>query len=100
MPDIVAQIVWVRQIASKIDDTCQTVTTLLGDLSGTDRFMEETLDFLEELKTSEKERVCCVSFFSSKITLGFSSISGLRRFCKHLTTRLTRADCSSRPPVA
>jgi dynein heavy chain 2 len=58
MPDIVAQIVWVRQILSKLDETCQTVTTLLGDLSGTNKFMEETLDFLEELKSSEKERVC------------------------------------------
>ena len=58
MPDIVAQIVWVRQILSKLDETCQTVTSLLGDLAGTNKFMEETLDFLEELKSSEKERVC------------------------------------------
>ena len=57
MPEVVAQIVWIRQINSKTQNTCDTVEMLLSDLGGTSKFMDEAIDFLEELKTSEKERV-------------------------------------------
>jgi dynein heavy chain 2 len=57
MPEIVAQIVWVRQLASKVEETCQTVDSLLADLAETKKFMDDSMEFLDELKTNEKERV-------------------------------------------
>ncbi len=58
MPDIVAQIVWVRQIRCKVDETLQTVSLLMHDLDGSKAFLDESKDFVEELKASENERVC------------------------------------------
>ena len=64
MPEIVAQIVWIRQMAHKIEETCQTVKSLLADLAGTSKFLEQALEFLDELKTNERDRVCqqCEAF--------------------------------------
>ncbi len=52
-----AHIVWIRQLSVRVQDMCTTVDTLLADLQATSRFMEDTLDFVDELRAAEKEKV-------------------------------------------
>ena len=57
MPEIVAQIVWIRQLTAKVEESCQTVNMLLKDLDGTKKYLEDATEVLDELKSSERDRV-------------------------------------------
>eukprot|EP00051_Salpingoeca_urceolata_P021875 m.349048 g.349048 ORF g.349048 m.349048 type:complete len:4259 (-) comp19881_c0_seq4:199-12975(-) len=56
VPETVNSIVWSRQLLSKVEDTLNTAESLLSDLSGTDAFRTDAVDFLEELQAFQKEQ--------------------------------------------
>ncbi|KAM7436007.1 Cytoplasmic dynein 2 heavy chain 1 [Porites harrisoni] len=56
MPEIVNNIVWVRQLDSKVKETLNTAESLLGDLSGFKGFKREASDLAEELQSYCKDQ--------------------------------------------
>ena len=75
MPETVAQIVWVRQLAGKVEETRGHVQAMLGDLAGTAKFTQEADELTDELKANEKELVrrlhpSCVGSHSTVLALG------------------------------
>ena len=56
MPAVVNNIVWARQLESKVRDTLSTAETLLGNLSGFQAFQREASEVRIELKEYQKDR--------------------------------------------
>ena len=56
MPTVVNNIVWARQLESKVRDTLATAETLLGSLSGFEGFQREANELKEELKEYQKNQ--------------------------------------------
>lgn len=56
MPTVVNNIVWARQLESKVKDTLATAETLLGGLSGFAGFQREANEFKDELKEYQKNQ--------------------------------------------
>ncbi|XP_074620352.1 cytoplasmic dynein 2 heavy chain 1-like [Acropora palmata] len=56
MPEIVNNIVWVRQLDAKVKETLNTAESLLGDLSGFKGFKREASDLAEELQSYCKDQ--------------------------------------------
>lgn len=56
MPMVVNNIVWTRQLESKVCDILSTAGTLLGNLSGFETFQHEANDVREELKSYQREQ--------------------------------------------
>ena len=56
MPLVVNNIVWARQLESKVRDTLSTAETLLGKLSGFETFQREALEVKEELRNYQREQ--------------------------------------------
>ena len=56
MPMIVNNIVWTRQLESKVRDTLSTAESLLGDLSGFEGFQREANEVKEELRDYQREQ--------------------------------------------
>ncbi len=56
MPTVVNNIVWTRQLESKVRDTLTTAETLLGNLSGFEAFQHEANQVKEELKDYQREQ--------------------------------------------
>lgn len=56
MPTVVNNIVWTRQLESKVRDTLSTAETLLGNLSGFEPFQREASEVREELKDYQREQ--------------------------------------------
>ena len=57
LPEIIAQMVWVRQIRFKVDETASSVRLLLGDLDMTKQFLADADEFKAELVEAEKDKV-------------------------------------------
>ena len=57
LPEIIAQMVWVRQIRFKVDETAASVRLLLGDLDMTKQFLADADEFKAELVEAEKDKV-------------------------------------------
>ena len=56
MPTVVNNIVWTRQLDSKVCDTLATAEALLGNLSGFEGFQLEASAVREELKNYQREQ--------------------------------------------
>ncbi|XP_053312461.1 cytoplasmic dynein 2 heavy chain 1 isoform X2 [Spea bombifrons] len=56
LPEVVNNIVWVRQLQLKVDDTMKIGETLLSDLSGFQSLHRSAEEMLERLKTYEQEQ--------------------------------------------
>ncbi|XP_069495113.1 cytoplasmic dynein 2 heavy chain 1 isoform X2 [Ambystoma mexicanum] len=56
LPEVVNNIVWVRQLELKVDDTIKTAETLLSDLSGFRSFHRNADEILEQFKIYEQEQ--------------------------------------------
>ena len=56
MPAVVNNIVWARQLESKVRDTLTTAEALLGNLSGFEAFQHEANEVKEELKDYQREQ--------------------------------------------
>lgn len=56
MPKVVNDIVWIRQLESKVSETLTTAEALLGDLSEFKKFQKETGELKEELKDFQREQ--------------------------------------------
>lgn len=56
MPVVVNNIVWTRQLESKVRDTLSTAETLLGNLSGFEAFQREANEVREELRDYQREQ--------------------------------------------
>ena len=56
MPMVVNNIVWTRQLESKVHDTLSTAEALLGNLSGFEAFQTEASEVKEELKEYQREQ--------------------------------------------
>ncbi|XP_025088458.1 cytoplasmic dynein 2 heavy chain 1-like isoform X3 [Pomacea canaliculata] len=56
LPDVVNNIVYVRQLEAKIDETLMTAETLLGDLNGFEKFGKDTRELKEELQNWRREQ--------------------------------------------
>ncbi|XP_033109038.1 cytoplasmic dynein 2 heavy chain 1-like [Anneissia japonica] len=49
LPEVTNNIVWVRQLEAKVEETSNTAEALLNDLSGFSRFRKDAVELLEEL---------------------------------------------------
>lgn len=56
MPTVVNNIVWTRQLESKVRDTLSTAETLLGNLSGFEGFQREANEVKDELKDYQRDQ--------------------------------------------
>ena len=56
LPEIIAQMVWVRQIRCKVEETASSVRLLLGDLDMTKQFLADADEFKAELVEAEKDK--------------------------------------------
>ncbi|XP_041438616.1 cytoplasmic dynein 2 heavy chain 1 isoform X2 [Xenopus laevis] len=56
LPEVVNNIVWVRQLQMKVEDSVKTADALLSDLSGFPSFRKSANDLLDQLKVYEQEQ--------------------------------------------
>ncbi|KAG8452968.1 hypothetical protein GDO86_004684 [Hymenochirus boettgeri] len=56
LPEVVNNIVWVRQLQLKVEDTVKITVALLSDLSGFASFKQNSKDLLDQLKVYEQEQ--------------------------------------------
>ncbi|XP_043547742.1 cytoplasmic dynein 2 heavy chain 1 isoform X2 [Chiloscyllium plagiosum] len=56
LPEVVNNIVWVRQLQLKAEDTVKIAEALLSDLSGFQSFWRNCNEFLDQLKTYEQDQ--------------------------------------------
>ncbi|CAH1776602.1 unnamed protein product [Owenia fusiformis] len=56
LPEVVNNIVWVRQLEAKVEETSNTAEALLGDLSGFGKFRRDSSDLLEELQNWRRDQ--------------------------------------------
>ncbi|XP_041357041.1 cytoplasmic dynein 2 heavy chain 1-like isoform X2 [Gigantopelta aegis] len=56
LPEIVNQIIYVRQLEAKVEETTRVAEALLGDLTGFKKFHQEALDLLEELQNWRRDQ--------------------------------------------
>ncbi|XP_071951365.1 cytoplasmic dynein 2 heavy chain 1-like isoform X2 [Antedon mediterranea] len=56
LPEVTNNIVWVRQLEAKVEETSHTAEALLNDLSGFSRFRKDSLDLLEELQSWRQDQ--------------------------------------------
>ncbi|XP_071483964.1 LOW QUALITY PROTEIN: cytoplasmic dynein 2 heavy chain 1-like [Diadema antillarum] len=56
LPEVVNNIVWVRQLEAKVEQTSQVADTLLNDLSGFGRFRRDAGDLLDELRNWRQDQ--------------------------------------------
>ena len=55
LPESVNNIVWVRQLEARVEETMKTAEALLGDLPGFKSFRKDAAELLEELSTWRQE---------------------------------------------
>ncbi|XP_077984893.1 cytoplasmic dynein 2 heavy chain 1-like [Glandiceps talaboti] len=56
LPEVVNNIVWVRQLEAKVEETSKTAQALLGDLSGFKRFNRDAAELLDELQQWRRDQ--------------------------------------------
>nr|KAG5701774.1 hypothetical protein BaRGS_000764 [Batillaria attramentaria] len=56
LPEVVNNIVYVRQLEAKIDETLVIAEALLGDLSGFEKFRKDTTELKDELQNWRREQ--------------------------------------------
>ncbi|XP_063970614.1 cytoplasmic dynein 2 heavy chain 1 [Lytechinus pictus] len=56
LPEVVNNIVWVRQLEAKVEQTSQVADNLLNDLSGFGRFRRDAGDLLDELRNWRQDQ--------------------------------------------
>ncbi|XP_070553238.1 cytoplasmic dynein 2 heavy chain 1-like isoform X2 [Ptychodera flava] len=56
LPEVVNNIVWVRQLEAKVDDTLKTAKAILGDLSGFKKFNRDATDLADELQQWRRDQ--------------------------------------------
>jgi len=56
MPVVVTNIVWSKQLESKVCDTLSVAEALLGGLSGFENFQQEAVELRSVLKEHQKDR--------------------------------------------
>ncbi|XP_063807614.1 cytoplasmic dynein 2 heavy chain 1 isoform X2 [Pseudophryne corroboree] len=69
LPEVVNNIVWVRQLQLKVEDSLRIAETLLSDLSGFQSFHKDAGELLEQFKEYEQEQF---SDWSQEIQSGLS----------------------------
>ncbi|XP_074649972.1 cytoplasmic dynein 2 heavy chain 1-like [Tubulanus polymorphus] len=56
LPEVVNNIVWVRQLEAKVNETSKTAESMLGDLSGFRNFQHDVKDLKDELQTWRRDQ--------------------------------------------
>ena len=56
LPEVVNNMVWVRQLEAKVEEKSSTAEALLGDLAGFKSFRRDAMDLLEELQNWRRDQ--------------------------------------------